>query len=126
MHNFRDLALGAVLGAIVTTTVIAASDEPEMDPVKQLPEVYKVRFENDRVRVIEFRLKPGAKEPMHGHPAGLLFVLADGKVKHVFPDGSSSEQSATAGDVIWREAVTHSGENIGGTEIHAYIVDVKQ
>jgi hypothetical protein len=35
------------------------------DPVKQSPQYYKVLLENDQVRVLEYRLKPGEKEPMH-------------------------------------------------------------
>lgn len=36
-----------------------------LDPVALSPQLYSVRFENDRVRVLEYRLKPGGKEPMH-------------------------------------------------------------
>ena len=126
MTSIRDLALGVVVGAVATAAVLAATVEPAMDPVKLSPELYKVHFENDRVRVLEYCLKPGAREPMHSHPAGLVFVLADGTLKHSFPDGTSSEHTAASGDVIWREAVTHSGESIGSTEIHAFVVDLKK
>jgi hypothetical protein len=39
------------------------------DPVKLYPDNYKVRFENDRARVVDFKLKKGAKENAHMHPA---------------------------------------------------------
>jgi hypothetical protein len=33
------------------------------DPVKASPQYYKVLLENDQVRVLEYRLKAGDKEP---------------------------------------------------------------
>ncbi|PYJ67167.1 MAG: hypothetical protein DME76_15800, partial [Verrucomicrobia bacterium] len=42
------------------------------DPVKTSPQYYKVLLENDQVRVLEYRLKPGEKEPTHSHPAGVV------------------------------------------------------
>jgi len=41
--------------------------------VKTSPQYYKVLLENDQVRVLEYRLKAGEKEPMHSHPAGVVF-----------------------------------------------------
>jgi hypothetical protein len=29
------------------------------------------------------------------------------------------------GDVLWREALTHAGENIGSTEIRAILIEAK-
>jgi hypothetical protein len=39
------------------------------DPVKTSPQCYKVLLENDQVRVLEYHLKAGEKEPMHLHPS---------------------------------------------------------
>ena len=33
------------------------------DPVKITPQFYKVLLENDQVRVLEYRIKPGEKKP---------------------------------------------------------------
>jgi len=32
------------------------------------PHVYKVLFENDRVRLLEVRMKPGDESAQHSHP----------------------------------------------------------
>ena len=61
--------------AILCTTVHA------QDPVKTSPQYYKVLLENDQVRVLEYRLKAGEEEPMHSHPAGVLYVLSGAKLK---------------------------------------------
>jgi quercetin dioxygenase-like cupin family protein len=44
----------------------------EQDLVKVAPKICKVLLENDRVRVLEIRFKPGGKLPMHSHPAYIV------------------------------------------------------
>src|SRR5437667_2459052 len=83
------------------------------DPVKLSPQYYRVLLENDQVRVLEYRLKPGEKEPMHSHPAGVVYVLGGAKLKFTYPDGKTEERAAAAGETIWREPTTHAVENIG-------------
>jgi Cupin domain. len=95
------------------------------DPVKTSPQYYKVLLENDQVRVLEYRLKPGEKEPMHSHPAGVVYVLSGGMLKFSYPDGRTEEKTAATGETIWRDPVTHAVENIGKTEAHAIAIDLK-
>jgi beta-alanine degradation protein BauB len=96
------------------------------DPVKLAPENYKVLFENDQIRVIEYRLKPGEKEPMHSHPSGVfVYFLSDAKIRTTFPDGKTSEDSKHNGDAVWRDPVTHAGKNIGDAEAHALLIEPK-
>lgn len=73
MTRSVDLALGAALGAMAMAALVAvAADSPTMDPVKISPQYYSVRLDNDRVRVLEWRLKPGEKEKMHSYPTASL------------------------------------------------------
>jgi beta-alanine degradation protein BauB len=95
------------------------------DPVKTSPQYYKVLLENDQVRVLEYRLKAGEKEPMHSHPAGVVYVLSGAKLKFSYPDGRTEEKAAATGGTIWREPTTHAVENIGDTEAHAIAIDLK-
>jgi quercetin dioxygenase-like cupin family protein len=124
MIRLRDFALGASSGAILAGLAFAEST-PTLDPVAISPELYTVRFENDRVRVLEYRLKPGGKEPMHSHPPGVVFALANATVRTTLPNGTVVAYPSHAGDVLWREAVTHSAENIGSTAAHYYAVELK-
>ena len=122
MVRLRDFALGAT--SAVAMAAIAEST-PTLDPVALSPQLYSVRFENDRVRVLEYRLKPGGKEPMHSHPPGVVFALADATVKTTLPDGKVVTYPSHTGEVLWRDAVTHSAENVGATEAHYYAVELK-
>jgi quercetin dioxygenase-like cupin family protein len=95
------------------------------DPVKTSPQYYKVLLENDQVRVFEYHLKPGEKEPMHSHSAGVIYWLSGAKLRVTFPGGKTGERTVTTGEAVWRDPVTHAVENIGNTEAHAIAVDLK-
>ena len=122
MERVVYVAVGIALGALA---VSAAGRVAIQDPVKLSPQYYTVRFENDRVRVLELHMKPGGKEPMHSHPPGVVYWLANATIRNVLPDGTSSETTVKAGDVLWRETTTHTGENLGATEARALAIELK-
>ena len=45
------------------------------DAVKTDPDKYRVVFENERVRVLEYRDKPGEKTKTHTHPDFVLQAM---------------------------------------------------
>lgn len=124
MIRLRDFALGVTSGVVLAGLALAESTVT-LDPVALSPQLYSVRFENDRVRVLEYRLKPGGKEPMHSHPPGVVFALANATVRTTLPNGTVVAYPSHAGDVLWRDAVTHAAENLGTTEAHYYAVELK-
>ena len=95
------------------------------DPVPLYPDNYKVLLENDRVRVLDFQLRKGAKESFHAHPAAVTYVLAPFKIRFSFPDGTMKVREAKAGDVFYGEALIHSSENIGETDAHGILIEMK-
>ena len=46
------------------------------DPVCTDPDKYQVIFENDRVRVLEYRDLPGGKTLPHQHPDSVMYTLS--------------------------------------------------
>lgn len=95
------------------------------DPLKLYPENYKVIVENDRVRVLDFKLKKGAKENPHMHPAHVVYVLTGFKIRFTFPDGKTGIRETKTGDVLYSSAVIHASENIGNTDAHGLLVELK-
>lgn len=124
MKAFQAFVLGTVVGGMVSIGVVIAA-EPETDPVKLSPQLYDVRFDNDRLRVLEYRAKPGQKEPMHSHPPGVVYLFSDSTMRTTLPDDTTSETSRKAGELYWRDFTTHAAENIGETESHALAVELK-
>ena len=103
----------------------ATTGPTERDPVKLAPDFYKVALENDRVRVLDIRIKPGDKSPEHSHPAYVMYALSDAKVKFTDPDGTSEEFEVEAGQTVWRDAETHAAENVGTTEAHVLNIELR-
>lgn len=105
---------------------LAASTAFAQDPAKVTPGTHKVILENDRVRVLDVRVKPGQKVPTHSHPAYVVYALSDFKVKFTYPGGKTAELAGKAGEASWREAETHAAENVGTTELHVLNVELKE
>ena len=95
------------------------------DAVKAAPNLYKVLFENNKVRVLETRYKAKDKSAMHSHPALVACFIKQGKGKFTLPDGKTQEMEAKAGDAVFMDAQTHAVENIGNTELHVILVELK-
>ncbi len=90
------------------------------------PDVYKVLFENDRMRVLEVAMEPGDRSEMHTHPDYFFYLLGEGgKVRFTSPSGETGEMELPAGASAWREAEEHSTENVGTTTVHALFIEPK-
>ncbi len=89
------------------------------------PHVYKVVFENERLRLLEVRMAPGATSELHSHPNYLVYALSDGKVRLADASGEGGEVEISQGDTMWREAEEHSAVNTGAAEMRALFIEVK-
>jgi hypothetical protein len=116
-----------VLAALLPAFAFAPAAQAQ-DAAKVQPRAYKVAFENDKVRALEYRGRPGmgvCGEGMHSHPAHLTVVLFDGKVRVRTPDGKIKLADGKIGNVFWSEAETHEVENISGRDSHALLIELK-
>lgn len=95
------------------------------DPAVVDPDLYRVIFENDRVRVLEYRDKPGDKTSPHQHPDSVLYPLASFR-RRITASGRQVEVALAEGQIRWLDAQEHSGENIGDTETHALFIELKE
>lgn len=119
MHIARSAALAclALAGAVLA-----------QDAAKVSPRTYKVVFEDDKVRVLEYVSRPGlgvCGQGRHFHPAHLTMQLTDVKVKVTQDDGASQTHDVPAGRMFASPAEWHTTENIGGANARAYIVEYK-
>ena len=95
------------------------------DAVKVAPHAYKVILENDRIRVLENRMKPGDKTAMHSHPAVVACAIHGGKFKLTAADGQSMEVELQDGQAMYLDATEHATENLGTTEGHVLLIELK-
>ena len=112
-----------VITFIITTACVAAAQG--QDPAVVNAKTIKVQFENDRVRVLEANLPPGVKEEVHSHPAYVIYVLEGGRYRNYASNGKVTEGELKAGEVVFREPLTHAAENIGDKPLHMILVELK-
>jgi quercetin dioxygenase-like cupin family protein len=96
------------------------------DPTQTDPDKYKVVFENDRVRVLEYRDEPGQRTSPHEHPDSVMVTLSGFDRRLVGEDGDSRDVTLEPGMIRWLDAQTHSGENVGATPTHVVFVELKE
>ncbi|HUF02379.1 MAG TPA: hypothetical protein VMN35_08135 [Gaiellaceae bacterium] len=96
------------------------------DPTITDPDKYRVVFENERVRVLEYRDAPGQRTTPHEHPDSVMITLSGFARRLVAADGRSSEVALEPGEVRWLDAQIHSGENTGETPTHVVFVELKE
>lgn len=95
-----------------------------LDPAETNPDHYKVIFENERVRVLEYLDQPGTVTTPHEHPDSVMYTLSSFRRRLVQGD-EQREVEIEAGAVGWLPAQQHHGENIGDTPTHAIFVELK-
>lgn len=117
--------LRATMAFVITLIAFIGGAVSAQDPAVVNSKTVKVKFENDRVRVLEAELPPGTKEQVHSHPAYVIYVQTGGKVRNYAADGKTTEVELKTGEALFRDPLTHAAENIGATTMHLILVELK-
>lgn len=96
-----------------------------LDPCITNPDHYKVVFENDRVRVLEYKDKPGDRTTPHEHPDSVMYTRSSFRRRLYAADDQEREVEMEEGLTGWLPAQRHSGHNIGDTDTHVIFVELK-
>ena len=105
---------------------LAAAAQEEIDPAAVSPDLYKVLLENEHVRILEYRVEPGAVEPWHTHPAKAMYVVEGGTLQITLEDGTTFLSEEKVGEAHWMGPVgKHMGKNVGSTPVRIVVVEVK-
>jgi len=96
------------------------------DALQTASNVYKLIMENDRIRVFDVRFKPGEKAAMHMHPDHMVYVFNDGKLKLTPLNGKTEVMDLKGGKAIWMDATSHAAENMGKSDAHLLVVELKE
>ena len=93
-------------------------------PDKVSPDIYKVLFQNESVKVLEVIFEPGESDNMHDHYPMTAYVQTGGKIEITLPDGTLSERTIPSGIAIHNPLKDrHQVKNIGDTQIRIYLVE---
>jgi hypothetical protein len=98
------------------------------DALTAAPRSFRVVVENERVRVLEFKSRPGfgvCGEGMHSHPDHVTVSLTGAKLKVETPGSKATFEDIPPGTVFFAPAEVHSAEVIGGFGTRSYIIELK-
>ena len=96
----------------------------DLDPAVSNAQFYKVVFENDRVRVLEYTDSPGDRTTPHAHPDSVMYTLSSFR-RRLHHGDQHRDVQIEAGTTGWLPAQQHAGENIGDTPTHVLFVELK-
>ena len=105
----------------------------QLDAMAAAPDHHSVLLENDQVRILDTRLRPGEHTPVHVHEwPGALYVLswsdfirrdADGTV---LADSRNLAARPAPGEALWLPPLApHWVENVGDADLHIIAVELK-
>lgn len=115
-----------IAAAVLVVAATAWAKTGDMDPLLVGNGMYKLKYENERVRVMEVTFEPGQKIGMHSHPDHSVYFIEGGQVKITTSDGKENVVDAKTGDAMWLTAQTHSGENVGKTRVRILVTELKE
>ena len=122
---------GAVCQRIPVRYAQQMSTHP-LDAMTAAPDHHSVLLENEQVRILDTRLGPGKRTPVHAHewPAALYvlswsdFIRRDAAGTILVDSRERPLPSLGAG--LWIDPLPpHSVENIGSADLHIIAVEVK-
>ena len=104
-----------------------------LDALTAAPEYHRVLLENDQVRVLDTRIGPGQRTPVHTHSwPGIYYVLGWSDFVRCDADGNVVLDSRTfasqpeIGTALWAPPLgPHSARNVGSGELHIIAVELK-
>ncbi|HEY5712737.1 MAG TPA: hypothetical protein VIT38_12660 [Allosphingosinicella sp.] len=104
-----------------------------LDAMRAAPDHHRVLIENDRVRMLDTRLAPGERTPLHAHPwPAALYVLSWSDFIRYDPDDNILVDSRAmaappaVGEALWSAPLPpHYVRNIGETLLHIIAVEMK-
>ena len=94
------------------------------DPTQTDPELYSVVFENDRVRVLEYRDEPGACTHPHDHPDSVMVTLSAFR-RRLTVGAKVVEFDKPVHEISWLPGQRHVGENVGEAPTHVVFIELK-
>jgi quercetin dioxygenase-like cupin family protein len=113
---------------------MTAQQEVEaLDAMSAAPDHHDILMENEQVRVLDTRLKPGQRTPIHTHcwPATLYVMSWSDFIRrdvdgNVIVDSRNWERRPENGEALWLPPLPpHSVENLGDADLHLIAVELK-
>jgi len=86
---------------------------------------YVMLLENKYVRAYDIKIPAQTFEPQHSHHDRVVVCLSGAELEHILPDGTKQPSTLKTGEVGWRLGATHTGHNMGHTNLWVIAVEPK-
>jgi quercetin dioxygenase-like cupin family protein len=104
-----------------------------LDAMAKAASHHALLLENGAVRVLDTRVKPGERTPVHAHEwSAALYVLSWSDFIRYDPEGNVLLDSRTmatkpaVGSALWAGPIgPHCVENVGTSDLHIVAVEIK-
>ena len=128
-HAVRNIGESEARFLVVTRTDSTLSDAGDLhadhDPPALEEGFASLVLENERVRVTQVSLPPGAAQTAHHGLHRLIYSLSGYEVRYTSDQVDAVERGFVPGDVHWHEPDRHAVENIGATEARFVVFQFK-
>jgi hypothetical protein len=86
---------------------------------------YAMLLENRYARAYDIKIPAQTFEPQHTHHDRVVVCLSGAELEHILPDGTKQPSTLRTGEVGWRLGATHTGHNLGHTDLWVIAVEPK-
>ena len=112
--------------AFTATPEEKVSVAAELNPELVSPDVYRVLFEDENVKVIEVEHEPGESDDFHGHHPMTWYAVQGGTLEMTAEDGSVNVVEIKTGQVGRPlQGQIHKAKNVGDTKFKAILIEEK-
>ncbi len=95
------------------------------DAVTIAPDVHKIVYEDEHMRMLDVRVVPGAHAAMHRHPKNVVYVIKGGALEFTSPSGETQTVTFQDGQITHLPESQHAVENKSSAEVHAIQIEFK-
>ena len=96
------------------------------DAVTIAPDIHKLVYDDEQLRMLDIHVKPGEKAALHRHPRNITYILHGGTLRFTDEKGETKDVTFEDGHVAHMPKTLHAVENIGPTELHAIQIEFKK
>src|SRR5215470_8855627 len=107
----RRFLAGVLTGWLVIALTVVAKNSASENVVQP-----QVLVENQKVKMVRWKLQPGEKSPVHTHSLDHIYVVVQGsRIREYLSDGKVNDDEQETGRAAFSVArgKTHSFENVG-------------
>jgi hypothetical protein len=117
----------ALFGAAAILASFSGASAQTAEPTyKADPDVYKIVYEDEKVRIIESTRKAGVTDKLHGHPLkSIVYGVTECKTAQT-ADGKTTETDTKPGTARALPVIpAHTAKNIGSEDCKQLFVELK-